>query len=674
MNKEEALKRINKLKEQINKYRYAYHVLNQDLVSPEVLDSLKKELFDLESKFPEFITPDSPTQRIAGKPLAQFKKVKHFSKMYSFNDAFSKEDLFDWFKRIENYLGYKIKPEFYCELKIDGLAVELIYENGLFVLGSTRGDGLIGEDVTQNLKTIEAIPLKIEKVENLKLPEKLVVRGEVFLTKEEFKRINLLQKQKGEKVFANPRNMAAGTLRQLDPKIVLERKLDSFQYDIVNDVGQKTHEEEHLILKKLGFKTNPYNKLVFSLEEVIEFREYWDKNREKLPYEIDGIVVILNDNYLYEAAGFVGKAPRGAIAFKFSPKEATTIVEDIFVQVGRTGILTPVAKLKPVNVGGVTITKATLHNEDEIKRLGLKIKDTVIVKRAGDVIPKITQVLKDLRTGEEKDFKMPKICPIDKAKVIKEGSLYRCSNKNCGARNQQHIVHFVKVLEIKGLGEKIINRFLDEGLITDFTDIFTLKEDDILVLERFGEKSAKNIVQEIKKHKIIPLEKFIFALGILNVGEETAILLARQFPVLKAQITVLEFLNFFQNLKIEDLLKIRDIGPKVAQNIYNWFHDSYNINLLKKLADLDIVLKVANISKSQKLKGLTFVLTGGLEKLTREEAKNKIRMLGGEVTENVSLKVNYVVVGKDPGSKYEKAKKLNLKIINEEEFLNLIKD
>lgn len=674
MNKEEALKRINKLKEQINKYRYAYHVLNQDLVSPEVLDSLKKELFDLENQFPEFITPDSPTQRIAGKPLAKFKKVKHFSKMYSFNDAFSKEDLFDWFKRLENYLGYKVKQEFYCELKIDGLAVELIYENGLFVLGSTRGDGLIGEDVTQNLKTIEAIPLKIESIKDFKLPSKLVIRGEVFLSKEEFKRINSLQEKKGEKIFSNPRNMAAGTLRQLDPKIVLERKLDSFQYDIVNNIGQKTHEEEHLILKKLGFKTNPYNKLVFSLDEVIEFREYWSKNREKLPYEIDGIVVILNDNQLYEEAGVVGKAPRGAIAFKFSPQEATTIVEDIFVQVGRTGILTPVAKLKPVNVGGVTISKATLHNEEEIRRLDLKIKDTVVVKRAGDVIPKITKVLKDLRTGEEIDFKMPKFCPIDKAKIIKEGSLYRCSNKKCGARHHQQIIHFVKVLDIKGLGEKIISRFLDEGLINDIADLFLLKEDEIKVLERFGQKSAQNIVKEIQAHKIIPLEKFIFALGILNVGEETAILLAKKFNLLKSEITILEFLEFFQNLKIEDFLKIRDIGPKVAQNIYDWFHDDYNLNLLKKLNNIGVILKINIPTDNQKLKGLTFVLTGTLEKLTREEAKAKIRMLGGEVTEAVSLKVNYVVVGKDPGSKYEKAKKLNLKIINEEEFLNLLKN
>ena len=673
-NKEKILKRIIKLRKQINKYRYAYHVLNQDIVSSEVLDSLKKELFDLESKYPEFITSDSPTQRLPKGLLKGFKKVKHFSRMLSFNDAFSEEDMYEWLKRIENYLGYKIKQEFYCELKIDGLAIELVYEKGLLKLGSTRGDGLIGEDVTVNLKTIEAIPLVIEKKANFQIPDIFVVRGEVFLNKKEFERINEEQRKKKEKIFSNPRNMAAGTLRQLDPNIVLERKLDSFQYDIVTDLNLETHEKKHQILRELGFKVNPFNKLVFSLKEVFEFRNYWAQHRNKLPYEIDGVVVIINDNMLFEQLGIVGKAPRGAIAFKFSPKEATTIVEDILVQVGRTGILTPVAILKPINIGGVTISRATLHNMDEIKRLDLKINDMVVVVRSGDVIPKIVKVLKDLRTGQEKEFFMPKYCPIDKALVIKEGVFYRCSNKKCGARHRNQILHFIKVLDIKGLGEKIVNRFLDENLISEIYDLFLLKEDDLKILFRFGEKSAKNIVAEINKKKIIELDKFIYALGINQVGEQTARLLLNLIKTNKKELTVLEFFDLIRQIKIEDYLAIKDIGPKTAQNIYNWFKDEININLLKKLNLVGLKLIFKNLKPDQKLSNLVFALTGILKSFTREQAKLEIEKRGGKMVNYISKNVNFLVLGENPGSKYLQAQKLNIKIINEDEFLKLLKN
>ncbi|MFA5083938.1 MAG: NAD-dependent DNA ligase LigA, partial [Candidatus Paceibacterota bacterium] len=448
MDKKTAKERIEHLRKSINHHRYLYHVLDKQEISDAALDSLKKELFDLERQYPDLITPDSPTQRVGGKPLKEFKKVRHETPMISFNDAFSEQDMRDWLTRLENYLGYRIyegdktfsqseargasghgserseeserrKPAkilagdlsgslekkfypFYCELKIDGLAIELIYENGIFVQGATRGDGLIGEDVTSNLKTVEAIPLKLE-IENkeFKIPPYLVVRGEVFITKKEFEKINREQIKKGLAEFANPRNMAAGSIRQLDSGITASRHLDSYVYDIVTDLGQKTHEEEHRILKAMGFKTNPHNKPANGLEEVFTFRNNWEEkeNREKLFYEIDGIVVIVNDNKVFETGGVIGKAPRAAIAYKFSPKEAETVVEDVKVQVGRTGVLTPVAVLRPVEVGGTTIVHSTLHNFDEIERLGLKIGDTVIISRAGDVIPKVIKVLKELRTG-----------------------------------------------------------------------------------------------------------------------------------------------------------------------------------------------------------------------------------------------------------------------------------
>jgi DNA ligase (NAD+) len=709
MDKNEAKKRIEKLKEVINEYRYAYHVLDKEIISAEALDSLKKELFDLEQKFPEFITPDSPTQRVGGEPLKFFKKVAHEKPMLSFDDAFSEEDIKNWLQRLENHLGEDIKnkhtnilnslglkydsavtPLFYCELKIDGLAIELVYEKGILVQGSTRGNGVLGEDITPNVKTIEAIPLSLlspQKVkENLKKlglnpdlydlsPDRLVVRGEVFISKKEFEKVNEEQIKKGEKPYANPRNVAAGSLRQLDPKITAMRKLDSFAYALFSNIGQKFHIEEHLLLEAFGFKTvNKHNKGFNSLEDVFEFRNYWEKKRNELPYEIDGIVVLINNNQIFEEGGVAGKAPRGAIAFKFSPKEATTKVLEIKVQVGRTGVLTPVAVMEPVNVGGVTITHATLHNEDEVRRLDVRIGDTVIVSRAGDVIPEITKVLKELRTGKEKVFKMPQKCPFDGAKVIKEGALYRCSNPNCGAKHREFLYHFVskKAFDIKGLGKKIIDRFLDEGLISSAADIFFLQKGDIEVLERFGEKSAKNIITEINERKNIPLRRFIVALGILHVGEETALLLSRKIGKVK---DIDDFIKKMKNLTLEDLKKIPDVGPKVAESIWSWFQNKENIEFLNKLekGGVKIIEEKENLPLSNKLKGLTFVFTGELESLTREEAKSKVRVLGGNVSENVSSKTSYVVVGKNPGSKYEKAKNLGIKIINEEEFLKMIK-
>ncbi len=697
MTKAEAKNRIEKLKKEINKYRYAYHVLDKELISPEALDSLKKELFNLEYEFPEFLTPDSPTQRVEGKPLKSFKKVSHERPMISFDDAFSEEDMSSWFSRLENFLGRKVENSgknfatFYCELKIDGLAIELVYEKGVLVQGSTRGNGTVGEDVTQNLRTIEAIPLNLlppeEAALNLKKmgvdprkynlkPDHLVVRGEAFLTKNEFERINKEQAKKGEKIYANPRNIAAGSIRQLDPKITASRKLDSFQYALFTDLGQEFHEEEHLILKALGFKTNPHNKGVNSLKKVFEFRDYWADHRGEIPYEIDGTVVIINDNELFERAGVAGKAPRGAIAYKFSPKEATTRILDIKVQVGRTGVLTPVAEMEPVVVGGVTISHATLHNEDEVKRLDVRVGDTVIVSRAGDVIPQITSVLKDLRTGNERPFRMPSLCPVDGGRVVKEGALSKCSNANCGAKHKESLYHFVSraAFDIRGLGPKIIDRFLDEGLISDAADIFELKEGDIEVLQRFGEKSAENLMKEVNEKKKISLPRFLYALGILHIGEETAIVLSHEISNFKFQISKPgDVLRAFSKMSLDDLQNISDIGPIVAKSVHDWFRSEKNIKFLEKLEKSGVEIeKIKPSEKNKKFRGQTFVLTGTLSSMSREEAKDILRAVGGEISESVSSKTSYVVAGDNPGSKLDKAKKLGIKILNEGELKKLI--
>ncbi len=682
MNLKEAQKKIEQLKQEINYHRYNYHVLNRQTISPAALDLLKKELFDLEQRFPELITPDSPTQRIGGKPLAKFKKVKHEQPMLSFNDAFDREDIESWLERLSNYLanqGKKIKPaelEFYCELKIDGLAIELVYEDGLLVQGSTRGDGLVGEDVTQNLKTVEAIPLKIDPIRpGLKVPKRLVVRGEVFMDQTEFQRINEERKSAGLPPYANPRNIAAGSIRQLNPRITASRKLDSFVYDIVTGFNLDRHSKEHQLLNDLGFKINSHNKLVKGLKGVFEFRDYWNKNRRKLNYEIDGIVVIVNDNSLFQAAGTVGKAPRAAIAYKFAPQEGITVVEEVRFQVGRTGVITPVAKLKPVKVGGVTIKSVTLHNFDQIRRLGLKIGDSVVITRSGDVIPKVVQVLKKMRTGKEKPIKPPKFCPIDKAPVIKKGAYYWCSNQNCGAQLKEKIRHFVSrsAFNIEGLGDKVIDRFLDEGLIADIPDLFSLSADEIKVLERFGEKSARNIVREIQSRKTIDLPRFIYSLSIAQVGEETASLLADYASEKEIIKKPTDLTEVFKNAAAEELQNIPDIGPKVAQNIVSWFNFQDNQLLLEKLDKAGIKIKPYRKEiNRQKLAGLSFVLTGVLSSLTRDEAKDRIKSLGGKVSASVSKKTDYLVVGRDPGSKLAKAKKLGVKIIDEKDFLGII--
>jgi DNA ligase (NAD+) len=732
MTRQEAKVRIEKLKREIDRYRYAYHVRDTSLISDEALDSLKKELFELERRFPELVTPDSPTQRVGGRPLKEFRKVVREGRrrMTSLEDAFSEEDMRAWLERLENYLGRSLiradntqinaddthlrksaynprqSAALYCDLKMDGLAVELVYRDGILVQGSTRGDGFVGEDVTQNLKTVEAIPLRLHGSTGSlhggsthstgsgqagSPPRELIVRGEVFMTKQEFARVNREQERKGLKPYANPRNVAAGSIRQLDPAVTASRKLDFFAYSVVGRDGADeeylmhypTHAAEYEALRRYGIKTNPHGKVARTLEEVFAFHAAAKKLRGKLPYEIDGIVVTANDNRIYLAAGIVGKAPRAAVAYKFSPREATTVVEDIKVQVGRTGVLTPVAVMRPVEVGGVTITHATLHNEDEIRRLGLKIGDTVVVSRAGDVIPQVTKVLTELRTGKEEEFKMPVKCPVDGAKVVRDampdgrhGVAYRCANPNCGARHREALYHFVArgAFNIEGLGVKIIDRFLDEGLISDAADIFTLQRGDIAALERFGEKSAENIVEEIARRKEVTLPRFLFALGILHVGEETARALADTLSTYHSSlIAPTQVVRAFRKMTLDDLQAIPDIGPKVSQSIHDWFREPRNVRFVERLEKVGVkVVSDKRQATSDKLSGKTFVLTGTLETLSREAAKEKIRALGGDVSESVSKKTDYVVAGIEPGSKLEKAKQLGVKIVEEKEFLKLL--
>jgi len=658
MNKGEAQNRIEKLKELINHHRYLYHVKDRQEISEGASDSLKHELFQLEQQFPEFITKDSPTQRIGGKPLSGFKKAEHSSPMLSMEDIFSEKELQDWEKYLKR-LEPSVDLEYFAELKIDGFAINLIYENGIFVQGATRGSGKIGEDVTQNLKTIESIPLRLAPLAQGKLPRLMEIRGEVYMGKKDF--------EKFKSSFANPRNLAAGSIRQLNPKLAASRPLKFLAYDIVTDFGQKKHSEEHKVLPSLGFKTDP-GKICRNLNEVIDFWQEVNKKRETLPFLIDGIVVSINDNSLFQKLGKAGKSPRGIRAFKFSPKQAATKILDIIFQVGRTGAITPVADLAPVQISGVTVSRATLHNEDEIKRLGLKIGDTVIVGRAGDVIPDVIKVLPELRTGKEKEVRFLKNCPVCGTKLVRRENevIWRCLNKNCGARKREFLQYFVskKAFDIEGLGPKITGQFQDAGLISLASDLFKLKKEDLLSLDRFAEKKAQNIVEALKISKTITLPRFIFSLGILHVGEETAMDLAEYFGSI----------DKLSKANIEELEKIPNVGPKVSQSIYNWFQSAQNKKLVEDLikAGVKIQNPLRRGSGQAKLEGKTFVLTGVLETMSREKAKEKIRNLGGKVTDSVSQKTSFLVAGLEPGSKLAKAQKLGVKILSEPGFLKLI--
>jgi DNA ligase (NAD+) len=673
MIKKEAEIRLEKLKKAIEKYRYSYHVQDISLIPEEALDSLKKELVDIETEFPELITPDSPSQRVAGKPLDGFKKVRHEIPQWSSNDAFTEEDINDFDARVRRFYksetGRDITPEYVCEHKIDGMHIVLTYEKGLLKTAATRGDGTFGEDVTANIKMIESIPLRLNE------PISCIVEGEIYMTKSQFAKLNELQKKAGLETFANPRNVVAGTIRQLDSGIVAERKLSTFIYDISRIDGEfpVSQEKELKLLSSLGFRVNPKYSVAKNVKEIIHFWNEWNQKKDTQDYFYDGVMLKVNDRAVQEILGYTGKAPRFVVAFKFPAEQVTTVIEDIVMQVGRTGVVTPVAHLKPVFVYGSTVSRATLHNEDEIKRLGLRIGDTVILQKAGDVIPDIVKVLTEMRTGHEKVFHMPTTCPECDTKLVKkevgskageESAAFYCSNARCPAKDRRTLYYFTSkaALDIEHLGPKNLDALVDAGLISSRADIFTLKKGDLLELPRFGEKSADNILEAIEKKRNCPLDRFIVCLSIPEVGEETARDLATHF----------ENFSNFQNATKENLESIEGVGPRVSNSIIGWFADKHNQKVVKDLLE-QIKIEVVKKKKNQKFTGMTFVLTGTMPNLSREEAKAKILDLGGKVASSVSKNTNFVVVGENPGSKFDDAKKLEIKIIDEKEFLELVK-
>lgn len=665
MKNSEIKNRIEKLRGEISRLRFEYHVKNSPNVTDDVYESLTRELHDLEKKYPEYTDENSAVNRVAGEPLPKFKKITHAVRMMSMNDAFSEQDVKDWEVRIKKLIDDSDKIlDYFCELKLDGLSASLIYENGIFVQGATRGDGFIGEDITENLKMIETVPLKLVAP----YPAHLEVRGEVVMPKRAWRMLNKSQTEANKPTFANTRNAAAGSIRQLDPSIVKERHLDFFAWDIKqisdgNIETLKTHSNIHNSLRRLGFNVAPYEKKCKSLDEVFNFIEEIGKVRDDLPYGTDGMVVSVDNLEIQKHLGVVGKAPRYMVAFKYPAERATTTVTDITVNVGRTGAVTPLAHFSPTLVAGSTVSKATLHNMDQIERLDIRIGDTVVIAKAGDVIPEVVEVLKNMRTGKEKKFKMPKSCPVCGSKIEqqKESVAYYCTNKNCPARNRRGMQHFVNIFEIYTIGPKILDRLKDEGLISDVADLFTLTTADLSGLERFGAKSADNIINSIESHKKVPLWRFIYALGIMHVGEQTAQDVASHFGSLDKIINATE----------EKINTIPNIGPVVSKSIYEFFNDKNNMHFINKL--LENGVSVFNVKpKKSTLTGKIFVLTGTLPTLSRDEAKQKIKEHGGKVSSSVSKNTTYVLAGEEAGSKYDDAVKLGVPIIDEATFLKLL--
>ncbi len=689
MTKSAAQERILKLREEINRYRYEEHVLDALSIPAAALDALKHELYKLEQEFPELITPDSPTQRVAGKVAEGFRKIPHLVQMLSLEDAFSRQEMEDWLARIK-----KLAPtetfEFFAEIKMDGLAVSLIYQDGVFVEGSTRGDGHIGEDVTENLRTIESIPLRLriptqEEVKTFlkqeqgqidaekfsqaiqQLPSRLEIRGEVYMTEKQFALLNAKLVKEGLPTFANPRNVSAGSIRQLDSKVAASRGLSFFGYGLLGDFGLTTHAQAHAVLSLLGVPQNPRNHLYTSLDQVEVMHAKTMKERDKLGYWTDGIVINVNNDALSERLGIVGKTPRASIAWKFPAEQGTTIVREIQVSVGRTGALTPVAIMDPVALAGTTVTRASLHNQDEIERLDVRIGDTVIVEKAGDIIPKIIQVLVKLRTGKERAFQMPTICPICGSPVERRSGEVAtvCINRNCYAQELARLLHFVArdAFDMRGLGDKIMEQLIQEGLVHEPADIFRLTAGDLEALERFAETSANKLVQEIQNHRTISLERFILALGIRHVGAQTARDIARAFGSIKN----------LQSITQEQLFNVEGIGEVVATSILEFFADKIEQERLTNLLK-EVTVTSTQPTSEGPLAGTSWVFTGTLEAMSREEAKEKVRALGADVSESVSKKTTFVVVGTDAGSKAEKAQKLGLKILDEDGFLKKLND
>lgn len=663
MDRQSAGNRINELHELLNQYNYEYHVLDKPSVTDSEYDQLLRELIELEDEFPDLKTTDSPSQRVGGAILDAFEKVEHRTPMLSLGNAFNEEDLRDFDLRVRQAVGDDFS--YVCELKIDGLAVSLRYEDGVFAQGATRGDGSIGEDITSNLKTIRSIPLKIsEKIS-------FEVRGEAFMPKGSFEALNKIKDEKGEEPFANPRNAAAGSLRQLDPKIAASRNLDLFLYALadIGDTGIDSHSEGLDKLERLGFKTNPERKQCATIEEVIDFVGKWTDQRPNLSYDIDGIVIKVNSLEQQKQLGTTAKSPRWAIAFKFPAEEVVTVLKEIELSVGRTGVVTPTAILAPVRVAGTTVQRASLHNEDLIREKDIKIGDHVVIKKAGDIIPEVVNVLEDKRTGDEQEFHMPTHCPECESELVRlEGEVaLRCINPKCPAQIREGLIHFVSrnAMNIDGLGEKVISQLFREKLIEDVADLYRLERDQLLQLERMGEKSADNLLDAIQTSKANSLEKLLFGLGIRHVGAKAAKTLAQEFGSM----------DKLMDLGEEELINVNEIGDKMADAIVAYFENDEVKELIQELKDAGVNLEykgpkpVAASEVDSYFAGKTIVLTGKIERLSRNEAKEKIELLGGKVTGSVSKKTDLVIAGEEAGSKLTKANELNIEVWDEDKLM-----
>ncbi|MGC1647781.1 MAG: NAD-dependent DNA ligase LigA [Candidatus Sulfotelmatobacter sp.] len=663
-------KKIEALREKIRHHEYLYYVLDNPEISDADFDKLMQQLKNLESEHPSLVTPDSPTQRVGGKPREGFVKVPHSSPMLSLDNTYNEEELRGWERRVHELTG-RSEVDYVCELKLDGMSLALIYEDGKLVRGVTRGDGSIGEVVTLNVRTVRSVPLSIpkERLKKAGIPAGFEVRGELLMPTASFKKINEEREKNGLPTFANPRNFTAGTVRQLDANITAERRMDFFPYILLQ--GGRTYFDRHSktlsALDAAGFKVNPNRKLVHSMEEVWAFIQEWEAKRDSLPYEIDGIVVKVDRTGLQDELGFTGKAPRWAIAYKYAARAGITKLENVRWQVGRTGKLTPVAELSPVSIGGTTVRNATLHNMDEIERLGVKIGDWVQVERGGDVIPKVAKVIDDKEHPRGKVvIEAPEKCPVCGTKVVRtEGEVdFRCVNANCPAKLAGTILHFASrgVMNIDGMGDALVMQLTDRGLVKNVADIYRLTKADLLSLERMGDKSAQNILDEIEASKKLPLERVIYGLGIRMVGERTAQFLAEHFGSMEA----------LEQAGVEELQDVNEVGPRIAESIVEFFSIPANRKLVERLGEAGLAFKGKKKERGTKLAGKTFVLTGTLAKYSRDEAKKMIEDAGGKVTGSVSKKTDYVVAGADAGSKLDKAKELGVAVIDEQEMISLV--
>ena len=664
-------KKIEALREKIRHHEYLYYVLDNPEISDQEFDRLMQQLKDLETANPSLVTPDSPTQRVGGKPREGFVKIRHSSPMLSLDNTYNEEELRNWERRVHELTGRK-DVDYVCELKLDGMSLALVYEDGKLARGITRGDGTTGEDVTLNVRTVRSVPLSIPK-EQLKkagIPANFEVRGELLMPTASFKKVNEERERSGLPTFANPRNFTAGTVRQLDANITAQRRMDFFPYILLEN--GRTYFDRHwetlTAVDTAGFKVNPHRKLVHSMDEVWAFIQQWEGKRDSLPYEIDGIVVKVDRTALQDELGFTGKAPRWAIAYKYAARAGITKLENVRWQVGRTGKLTPVAELAPVAIGGTTVRNATLHNMDEVGRLGVKIGDYVQVERGGDVIPKVAKVIddKDHPRGTQ-EIEAPEKCPVCGTKVVRtEGEVdFRCVNANCPAKLLGTILHFASrgVMNIDGMGEALVTQLTERGLVKNVADIYKLTKADLLSLERFADKSAQNILDEIENSKKLPLERVIYGLGIRMVGERTAQFLAEHFGSMEA----------LASASVEELQSVNEVGPKIAESIAEFFSNPANRKLVERLGEAGLAFKGQKKERGTKLAGKTFVLTGTLARYTRDEAKKMIEDAGGKVTGSVSKKTDYVVAGADAGSKLEKARELGVKVIGEEKMQELIR-